>query len=111
MPMYGHFKYMQFALRIPQIAGYAVQVALSSSPAVEPSRPALFRSPFLAFALDSHYFQPVEACSDTFDHYRAVNVAHDMAIRLKLPFPAAMNHKDEPARLAAHDTLHGMKRA
>jgi hypothetical protein len=36
---------------------------------------------------------------------------HHMTIRLKLPFPAAMNRKDEPARFPAHNAPHRMKRA
>ena len=83
----------------------------SVSPPIEPLRPALFSGPFFPLTFDPHDLQPVEAGSDPFVHHRAINVAHDVAIRLKLPFPAAMNCKDEPARFAAHDTLHGMKRA
>jgi hypothetical protein len=71
----------------------------------------LFGSPFFPVALDPHDFEPIEPGSDTFDHDRTINVPHDMAIRLKLPLPAAVNCKDEPARLPAHDTLDRMKRA
>lgn len=80
-------------------------------PAIEPCCPALFRSPIFTFTFDPHNLQSIEARSDPFDHYRAIDVAHDMAIRLKLPFPAAMNREDEPARLPPHDALHRMKRA
>lgn len=71
----------------------------------------MFRWPFFTVLFDSHDLQSVEAGSDTLEHDRTVHTPHDMAIRLKLPFPAAVNHKDEPARLPAHDTLHRVKRA
>jgi hypothetical protein len=69
----------------------------------------LFRWPFFPVAFNPHYFQPIEASSNTFDHDRTINVEHDMAVRLKFPFPAAMNREDEPALLPAHDPLHRMK--
>jgi len=78
---------------------------------IEPRSPALFGPPFFAVTLDPHNFEAVEASSDTFDHYGAIDMAHNMPIRLKLPFSAAMNHKDETTRLPAHDALHCMKSA
>ncbi|GLV27607.1 hypothetical protein TomTYG75_01340 [Sphingobium sp. TomTYG75] len=71
----------------------------------------MFRGPFLTLTLDPHDFQPIKAGSDAFDHDRTINVPHDMATRLKLPFSAAMNRKDEAARLSAHDPLNRVKRA
>lgn len=69
--------------------------ALSFPPAIEPRCPALFGRPLLPVAFDPHDFEPVETCSDTFDHHGAINMPHDMAVRLKLPFPAAMNRMPE----------------
>ncbi|EPR14534.1 hypothetical protein M527_28720 [Sphingobium indicum IP26] len=71
----------------------------------------MFGPPLFALTLDPHDFQPIETSSDTLDHDCAIDMAQDVTVRLKLPFAAAMNREDEPARLPAHDTLHRMKRA
>jgi len=89
----------------------AVSILSLFPPTIEPCRPGLLGPPFFTLSSDSHHFQPVEACSDTFDNDRTINMPPDMPIWLKLPFPAVMNRKDEPARLAAHDTSHRVKRA
>jgi hypothetical protein len=76
---------------------------------IEPPRPTLIRWPIFTVSLDPNNFEAVETSSDTFDHNRAINVPHDVPIRLKLPFAAAMNRKDEAARLTAHDPLNRVK--
>jgi hypothetical protein len=111
IPLCGQIKYMRRPLGFALIAAVAIQVALSFPPAVKPSRPALFRPPLIAFPLDPYYFQPIEAGSDALYHDRAINMPNNMAIRLKLPYPALMNHENEPTRFLAHDTPHSVKRA
>jgi hypothetical protein len=69
----------------------------------------LFGPPFFAFTLDSHNLKTIEASSNTFDYDRTINVPNYMPIQLKLPFPAAMNSKNDPARLPAQDALHRVK--
>jgi hypothetical protein len=69
----------------------------------------LLRGPFFPLTLDPHDFQPIESGSDAFDYHGTINVPHDMTIRLKLPFPTAVNRKDEPAWLSSHDPLNGVQ--
>jgi hypothetical protein len=72
----------------------------------------LFRGPFLPLTLDPHDFQPVEASSDAFYYDATINMPHDMAIRLKLPFSAFMDSNEEPiARPPLYDASDRVKRA
>ena len=65
--------------------------------------------PVFTIPLDPHNLQPIEAGADAFDYHGTINVPHDIANWLKLPFPAAMNRKDEPARFSSHDPLNRVK--